>query len=77
MKPHNAKRTTLRVPMLLALLLPACASNLPAIDPVCPQVPMKPAVYMPAPLPNYSEIAQKNIERWRKTLSDLETPRSP
>ena len=56
--------------LLLPLLLLAtgCASLSTPSAPVCPQLPLPPAVTQPQPLQPYSATAQKNIEGWQKLL---------
>lgn len=65
--PNGIKLYVL-LPLPLLLLATGCASLSTPSAPVCPTLPLPPAVTQPQPLQPYSETAQKNIEVWQKLL---------
>lgn len=70
MKPQSAKRLCAAMLIPLAVLLTGCGASLPISAVECPVLPTLPSVATPTPQVSYSQNAQKNIERWQKSLTD-------
>ena len=69
---HNpAKRALNAMLLTLSLLLSACATTSAPCAPDLPQVPKPPALQQPIPSESYLGNAQKRIEMFRKSLTDM------
>ena len=77
MNPSSVKPPFVRLPMLLPLLLAACATNLPPSVVDCPQPPPMPVVRQPMPPLSYLESARMNIEAWQQQLKAMLTTSKP
>lgn len=73
----NVIRKTALWPVLLSLLLAACATPSPISAVVCPAIPAPPPLTQPIPSRPYSESAKTDIETWRQKLMGTQTTPAP
>ena len=67
---ENVKNNWRWTPPLLLVLLPACATPLPASVPTCPTLPTMPSATQPTPRLPYSASARLKLEAWQQRLTD-------
>ena len=77
MKPLSVSKKTVALLLLLPLLIAACASPSPICGAASLALPPKPSASQPMPASPYSENAQRNIDRWQKSLIDTQATQKP
>jgi hypothetical protein len=73
MPQRREKRPYALMLPLLAALLPSCGTTLPNSGGNFPALPPQPVISEPMPLQTYSASAQRDIQSWRKRLTDTQT----
>ncbi len=70
MQDSNEKKRSRLWLLLLAAVLPACATPPQLSASACPDLPLMPLARQPIPPLPYSESARNDMERWQKRLTE-------